>query len=123
MTLNVGQWLRHYWKHVAFSFSAIMIVSSTCISVITDSIQPLCIMLMLFLAGTGPFLSWGERTQALLSFVAIISFAAAVKILPDQRTDTYQWLGILIAAAIGVFFTAIEAPPPPASRVAGRKGP
>jgi signal transduction histidine kinase/ActR/RegA family two-component response regulator len=108
MTLNVGPWLRHYWKHVAFSFSAIMIVSSTCISVITDSIQPLCIMLMLFLAGTGPFLSWGERTQALLSFVAIISFAAAAKILPDQRTDTYQWLGILIAAAIGVFSTALE---------------
>lgn len=31
MTLNVGPWLRLYWKHVAFSFSAIMIVSSTCI--------------------------------------------------------------------------------------------
>ena len=108
MTLNVGPWLRLYWKHVAFSFSAIMIVSSTCISVITDSIRPLCIMLMLFLAGTRPFLSWGERTQALLSLVAIISFAAAAKILPDQRTDTYQWLGIVIAAAIGVFSTALE---------------
>ncbi|MGB6564249.1 MAG: hypothetical protein WBE69_16745, partial [Candidatus Binataceae bacterium] len=23
LTLNVGPWLRHYWKHVAFSFSAI----------------------------------------------------------------------------------------------------
>ena len=108
LTLNVGPWLRHYWKHVAFSFSAIMIVSSTGISVITDSIQPLCIMLMLFLAGTGPFLSWGERTQTLLSLVAIVSFAAAAEILPDQRTDTYQWLGILIAAAIGVFSTALE---------------
>jgi signal transduction histidine kinase/ActR/RegA family two-component response regulator len=108
LTLNVGPWLRHYWKHVAFSFSAIMIVSSTGISVITDSIQPLCIMLMLFLAGTGPFLSWGEQTQTLLSLVAIVSFAAAAKILPDQRTDTYQWLGILIAAAIGIFSTALE---------------
>jgi hypothetical protein len=29
LTLNVGPWLRRYWKHVAFSFSAIMIVSST----------------------------------------------------------------------------------------------
>jgi hypothetical protein len=39
-----------------------MIVSSTGISVMTDRIQPLCIMLMLFLAGTGPFLPWRERT-------------------------------------------------------------
>ena len=47
LTLNVGPWLRHYWKHVAFSFSAIMIVSSTGISVMTDRIQALFIMLML----------------------------------------------------------------------------
>jgi signal transduction histidine kinase len=80
----------------------------TSIGVMTDKIQPLCIMLILFLAGTGPFLSWRERTQALLSLVAIVSFAAAVNIIPDQRTDTYQWLGILIAAAIGVLSTALE---------------
>ncbi|MBV8771995.1 MAG: response regulator [Deltaproteobacteria bacterium] len=108
MTLRVGPWMRRNWKRVAFSFSTVLIISSTALAIITQESEPLLVALMLFLAGTGPFLSWGERTQGLLSLVAIVSFAVAGMRLPQARSDAYQWLGLLIAAAIGLFSTALE---------------
>ena len=108
MTLRVGPWLQRHWKTVAFSFSSILIASSVWLAIITREAEPLFIALVLFLAGTGPFLSWGERTQALLSLVAFCGFAIAVSQIPDASADPYQWLGIVIAAAIGLFSTALE---------------
>jgi signal transduction histidine kinase/CheY-like chemotaxis protein len=108
MTLRVGAWMRRHWKAVAFSFSTILILSSTFLAIITGDSEPLFVALVLFLAGTGPFLSWGERTQSLLSLVAIIAFMIAIAELPEARSDPYQWLGLLIAAAIGLFSTALE---------------
>lgn len=108
MTLNVGPWMRLHWKWVAFTFSAVMIASSTAIAILTTQTRPLFIALMLFLAGTGPFLSWGERFQAMLSTVALVSFGVTIVALPKSAFDPYQFLGILIAAAIGLFSTALE---------------
>jgi signal transduction histidine kinase/CheY-like chemotaxis protein len=108
LTLNVGPWMRSHWKQVAFAFSAIMIASSTCITILTGQTQPLFIALILFLAGTGPFLSWGERPQALLSIVAFVAFGIAIASLPHSASDPYQLLGITLAAAIGLFSTALE---------------
>ena len=108
MTLRVGPWMRRHWKAVAFSFSTILITSSMWLTIITGESEPLLVALMLFLAGTGPFLQWGERTQGLLSLVAIAAFTIAVTQSPHARSDPYQWLGILIAAAIGLFSTALE---------------
>ncbi len=71
MTLRVGPWMRKRWKLVAFAFSTAMIFSMSGIAILTSNTEPLFIALMLFLAGTGPFLSWGEKTQALLSLVAL----------------------------------------------------
>jgi signal transduction histidine kinase/CheY-like chemotaxis protein len=107
MAARVGPWMRRNWKLVAFSFSSLMIVSSACIAVETGENEPLALALILFLAGTGPFLCWGEKIQGLLSFVAIASFAVVSGILPS-RVDWYQWLGVLIGAAIGLFSTALE---------------
>jgi signal transduction histidine kinase/ActR/RegA family two-component response regulator len=107
MAARVGPWMRRHWKSVAFSFSSLMIVSSACIAVETGENEPLALALILFLAGTGPFLCWGEKIQGLLSFVAITSFAFVSRILPS-RLDWYQWLAVLIAAAIGLFSTALE---------------
>jgi signal transduction histidine kinase/CheY-like chemotaxis protein len=108
MTLNVGPWMRSHWKQVAFTFSTAMIASTTCITILTAQTQPLFIALMLFLAGTGPFLSWGERSQTMLSIVAFIAFGVTVVSLPNSAFEPYQGLGILIAAAIGLFSTALE---------------
>ena len=108
MTLHVGPWMRKHWKAVAFAFSTTMIFSMAAIAILTADTEPLFIALMLFLAGTGPFLSWGERTQALLSLVAFAGFATAVLSLPDRSVNPYEVVGILIAAAIGVFSTALE---------------
>jgi signal transduction histidine kinase/CheY-like chemotaxis protein len=108
LAVDVSPWVRRHWKLVAFCFSTAMIASSTCIALITEEKEPLFIALMLFLAGTGPFLSWGERTQAMLSIVAFASFAVAAANIPAQASDPYQWLGITIAAAIGMFSTALE---------------
>ncbi len=107
MAARVGPWMRRHWKSVAFSFSSLMIVSSACIAVETGENEPLALALILFLAGTGPFLCWGEKIQGLLSFVAITSFAFVSRILPSPL-DWYQWLAVLIAAAIGLFSTALE---------------
>jgi signal transduction histidine kinase/CheY-like chemotaxis protein len=108
LTLRVGSWMRRHWKTVAFSFSSILILSSMALAIVTAESEPLFVALVLFLAGTGPFLSWGERTQGLLSLVAIIAFTIAATQLPHTLSDPYQWLGILIAAAIGLFSTALE---------------
>ena len=108
MTLNVGPWMKIHWKQVAFAFSTIMIASTTAIAISTGRTQPLIIALMLFLAGTGPFLSWGERAQALLSVVALLAYGVALLGLPGSAFNPYQALGILIAAAIGLFSTALE---------------
>ena len=108
LTLSVGPWLRRHWKAVAFSFSTILIASSVCLTIVTGESEPLFVALMLFLAGTGPFLSWGERAQGLLSLIAITAFAIAVTQSPNARSDPYQWLGIFIAAAIGLFSTALQ---------------
>src|SRR5690348_16070328 len=107
MAARVGPWMRRNWKLVAFSFSSLMIVSSACIAVETGENEPFALALILFLAGTGPFLCWGEKIQGLLSFVAITSFAV-VSGIPPSRVDWYQWLGVLIGAAIGLFSTALE---------------
>ena len=108
LTLRVGPWMRCHWKAVAFSFSSILILSSMGLAILTTEPEPLFVALVLFLAGTGPFLSWGERTQGLLSLVAIVAFIVAAAQLPHTLSDPYQWLGILIAAAIGLFSTALE---------------
>ena len=108
LAANVGQWMRAHWKPVAFAFSVAMIASSTGIALLTAENQPLFITLVLFLAGTGPFLSWGEKTQALLSLIAMASFSVAVFTSPRSDLDGYEWLGILVAAAIGLFSTALE---------------
>jgi signal transduction histidine kinase/CheY-like chemotaxis protein len=108
LTLRVGLWMRRHWKAIAFSFSSILILSSMALAILTAESEPLFVALVLFLAGTGPFLSWGERTQGLLSIVAIIAFTIAATQLPHTLSDPYQWLGILIAAAIGLFSTALE---------------
>jgi signal transduction histidine kinase/ActR/RegA family two-component response regulator len=107
MTLKVGPWVRSHWKQVCFSFSTILIVSMTAITILTGQTEPLFIALILFLAGTGPFLSWGERAQALLTLVAFAAVAAAVT-LSNSATSPFEILGILIAAAIGLFSTALE---------------
>ena len=106
MAVRVGPWIRQHWKPVAFSFSSLLIVSSACIAIETGEDEPLALALILFLAGTGPFLCWGEKIQALLSIVAIASFAVVSRILPSG-VDWYQWLGVLIGAAVGLFSTAL----------------
>lgn len=108
LSLNVGPWMKQHWKQVAFAFSAIMIASSTAITIITRQTQPLSIELILFLAGTGPFLSWGEGAQAMLSVCAFVGFGATILALPGSAFNAYQVLGILIGAAIGLFSTALE---------------
>lgn len=108
MTLRVGPWMRLHWKKVAFAFSTLLIASSAELTILSGNRQPLFIALVLFLAGTGPFLSWGEQMQGLLSVVAVAAFGAATMVLPRSRAEPYQWLGILIAAAIGLFSTALE---------------
>lgn len=106
LAARVGPWTRRNWKAVAFLFSTIMIVNSAAIAVTTGESQPLALKLILFLAGTGPFLCWGEKLQGLLTLVAAASFAAVSRKLPLQ-VDWYQWLGVLIGAAIGLFSTAL----------------
>jgi hypothetical protein len=98
--------MRRQWKAVAFTFSCIMIWSSTLITILTGRIEPFFFLIVLFLAGTGTFLSWGGRTQALLSLVAIAAFAIAIEKLRVEL-DPYQWLAILLSAAIGVYAAAL----------------
>jgi hypothetical protein len=107
MAARVGPWTRRHWKLVAFSFSSLMIASSACIALQTSEEEPLTIALILFLAGTGPFLCWGEKTQAGLTAAAVIAFAIVSQSL-SAGTDWYQWLGLLVGAAIGLFSTALE---------------
>jgi len=106
MAMRVSPWIRQHWKFVAFSFSSLLIVSYACIAIETGEDEPLALALILFLAGTGPFLCWGEKIQALLSIVAITSFAVVSRILPSG-VDWYQWLAVLIGAAVGLFSTAL----------------
>ncbi len=107
MTLKVGPWMRSHWKQVCFSFSTMLIASMTAITILTGQTEPLFIALILFLAGTGPFLSWGETAQALLTLVAFAAVAVAIT-LSGGESSPFEFLGILIAAAIGLFSTALE---------------
>jgi signal transduction histidine kinase/CheY-like chemotaxis protein len=107
MTLKVGPWMRSHWKGVCFSFSTALIASMTAITIRTGQTEPLFIALILFLAGTGPFLSWGERAQTLLTLVAFAAVGAAIG-LSGGKFSPFEILGILIAAAIGLFSTALE---------------
>src|ERR1700730_6637957 len=96
-----GPWMRRHSKAIAFAFSAVMIWSSTAIAILTRETEPLFVMIVLFLAGTGIFLSSGGRIQALLSVFAIAAFALAIHKV-SVPIDLYQWLGLSIAAAIGI---------------------
>jgi signal transduction histidine kinase/CheY-like chemotaxis protein len=108
MAVNVGDFLLRNWKNVALCFSSILIASSAWIAVVTDQPEPLFIALVLFLAGTGPFLCWGERYQAILTVIAVAAFATTTYELPYQPADPYRWMGITIACAIGLSSTALE---------------
>jgi signal transduction histidine kinase/ActR/RegA family two-component response regulator len=92
-------WIQSHWKAFAFSFSTLMIWSSAAIAIFTRQTEPLFLTIVLFLAGTGTFLSWGARNQLMLSIVAIGAFSCAELAVPER--DPYQWLAILIATAIG----------------------
>ena len=105
-SLTAGPWLRRHWKAIAFAFSSVMIWSSAAITILTRQTEPLFLMIVLFLAGTGTFLSWGGRIQALLSIVGIAAFALAIQKLSIE-IDPYQWLGMAIAGAIGVSSAAL----------------
>jgi signal transduction histidine kinase/ActR/RegA family two-component response regulator len=107
LALRVGPWMRRNWKFVALSFSSLLIISSADIAFQTGETEPLALALILFLAGTGPFLCWGEKLQAVLSIVAIVCFGVVSCLLPSM-VDFYQWLGVLIGAAIGLSSTALE---------------
>src|SRR5258707_961566 len=87
--LDGEPWLRRHSKAIAFAFSSIMIWSSTAITILTQQIEPLFLMIVLFLAGTGTFLSWGGRIQALLSIVAIVAFVTSIQKLSIE-IDPYQ---------------------------------
>jgi signal transduction histidine kinase len=108
MAANVGPWIRAHWRPIALSFSGGMIACSAAICVITKEVEPFFIALVLFLAGTGPFLCWGEGYQAVLSLIAIGAFVVGTHISPEVSVGPYQWLGIAIATAIGLFSTAFE---------------
>lgn len=99
-------WLRLHWKGVAFLFSCVMLWSSAAIAILTRQTEPLFLTVILFLAGTGTFLSWGGRIQALLSAAGIVAYAAAIWSL-SIAIDPYQWLGLAVAAAIGVSSAAL----------------
>jgi signal transduction histidine kinase/ActR/RegA family two-component response regulator len=101
LALIGGPWMRRHSKAIAFAFSAVMIWSSTAIAILTRETEPLFVMIVLFLAGTGIFLSSGGRIQALLSVFAIAAFALAIHKV-SVPIDLYQWLGLSIAAAIGI---------------------
>lgn len=103
---RVGPWMRRHWKPVAALFSILLIVSSAGIAVGTGESEPFALKLTLFLAGTGPFLCWGEELQSLLTFVGLASFAVVTHELPLQA-NWYQWLAVVIGAAIGLFSTAL----------------
>ena len=103
----VAPWVRRQWRAVCFSFSSMLILSSAGIAILTGEQEPLTVALILFLAGTGPFLCWGEKTQAWLTAVAIVAFAVVSRGLPGE-TDWYQWLGVLVGAAIGLSSTGLE---------------
>jgi signal transduction histidine kinase len=106
MSLAAGPQVWRHAKAIAFAFSFVMIWSSTAITILTHQTEPLFLMIVLFLSGTGVFLSWGGRIQTLLSVVAIASFAVAIHQL-SIKVDPYQWLGIAIADAIGVSSAAL----------------
>jgi signal transduction histidine kinase len=107
MAMRTGPWIRAHWRAVAFAFSSAMIVASAWIAVQTGEDEPLALAIILFLAGTGPFLRWGEEIQALLTLVAVASFATAGWFLPGP-VDWYRWLAVSIGAAIGLFSTALQ---------------
>ena len=106
LSLNAGAWTRRNAKAIAFAFSSVMIWSSAAITILTHQTEPLFLMIVLFLTGTGIFLSWGGRIQALLSIFAIAAFALAIHKV-SISIDPYQWLGLSIAAAIGVSAAAL----------------
>jgi len=101
-----GPWVRRHSIAIAFAFSYVMIWSLTAITILTRETEPLFIMIVLFLAGTGVFLSWGGRIQALLSICAIAAFALASH-KASVPIDLYRWLGLSIAAAIGISAAAL----------------
>ena len=107
MAMSPRPWIRVHWRTVAFVFSSAMIAASAWIAVQTGEDEPLALAIILFLAGTGPFLRWGEKIQTLLTTVAVTSFAAAEWFLPGP-VDWYRWLAVCIGAAIGLFSTALQ---------------
>jgi signal transduction histidine kinase/CheY-like chemotaxis protein len=107
MAMRPGPFIRGHWKTIAFVFSSAMIAGSACIAIQTGEDEPLALAIILFLAGTGPFLRWGEKIQALLTAVAMASFATAGWFLPGP-VDWYRWLAVSIGAAIGLFSTALQ---------------
>jgi signal transduction histidine kinase len=106
MSLRAGPWVRCHSTAIAFAFSYVMIWSTAAIAILTHQTEPLFLMIVLFLAGTGIFLSWGGRIQALLSLCAIAAFAVAIHKV-SVPIDLYQWLGLVIAAALGVSAAAL----------------
>lgn len=100
------EWSLRHWKMIAFLFSSLMIWSSSCIAMLTHHSEPLLFMVVLFLAGTGTFLSWGAGAQAWLTLVAITAFTF-VNALVAVQNDAYYWLAVVIAGALGLCSAAL----------------
>lgn len=108
MAVRVGPWMRERWRPIALLFSSGIIICSALICTMTREVEPFFVTLVLFLAGTGPFLCWGETYQTWLSLIGISAFVIGTRESSDLSVGPYQWCGLFIATAIGVFSTAFE---------------
>jgi hypothetical protein len=102
-------WFDYHWRASIFGFCAIVLVTSTYVGIATGRTEPLFMSVILLLVGAGSLVPWNVRWQAALTALCLGWLALNALWVPFAQPDgLYRWLGLLAAAGLAHFATAMK---------------
>jgi PAS domain S-box-containing protein len=102
-------WFDYQWRAGIFAVCAAILVTSTYVGLATGRTEPLFMSVILLLVGAGSLVPWNTRWQVALTALCLAWLAINAMWVPIARPDgLYRWLGLLAAAGLAHFATAMK---------------
>jgi len=107
LAFTASNWFERYWRPVCLA-NLLAIYLTLALRLLTGDAQPLSITLMLTVIGSA-ILPWSARWQAVLAAAAVGAMTvSSLTPAPDYAEATYQWVGVLVAVALGHFLLTMR---------------
>jgi CheY-like chemotaxis protein len=89
------------WREAAFTFSVVILIAASLLSVATGHTDPLMIAIILLLLGAGALVPWNARWQLALMMLCLGWFTIIALWLPGSEAASIdRWLALFAAAGL-----------------------